>query len=587
MNSNPDFALSFLLDPTTVVCIEAGIVIVALYSMQKFAEPTPEKGEDNFIAQLLPKYLATREEYSRALIWYMGSMVGVLCAMSALGPRLFDALPAIAQFKQVAPLGFALLLVGLLPNVPWLQDIEWQVRRFWHERAFIPAAARATADTLRASSFDFSAYKSDAVLASPSMRGIERADFEAPRGSIEYGWVRLSCLSYELKRRRDAGETEALDGEVLDRYGSDLDTISVKRRALEADMAQYRQEKARNRFYEDNQLRDAIAVALRQLYILLGCAVRLKASSTTDINATFRSFGFLLVPSPPPPGNQDLIIVGLSVMTGSLLMLVYLALAAAATGWWQPSPHFPKDATRPLMWSLSALLVQGVAVMTADWIRRRLLRQRRWFAVVGEVRQPIAANYIRAGLGCVVTGYITLYFWNLIFYPPTMTLAKGIAAFALLPAATGAFYGYHLDNAELRQRPSRVHEIGLQSLVTALCGLVATPVWLALNGDVVGNTDFIILVTLFGAVVGASLAWYLPKAAEVRRYDPLAVAKDARIAMLRAAALERFGNEQSAERWLEQPQPTLDNRAPKEAASNIDLFPQVLGLLQQQLAAAA
>ena len=54
MNSNPDFALSFLLDPTTVVCIAAGIVIVALYSMQKFAEPTPEKGEDNFIAQLCP-----------------------------------------------------------------------------------------------------------------------------------------------------------------------------------------------------------------------------------------------------------------------------------------------------------------------------------------------------------------------------------------------------------------------------------------------------------------------------------------------------------------------------------------------------
>jgi len=84
MNSNPDFALSFLLDPTTVVCIAAGIVIVALYSMQKFAEPTPEKGEDNFIAQLLPKYLATREEYSRALIWYMGSMVGVLCGPAFL-----------------------------------------------------------------------------------------------------------------------------------------------------------------------------------------------------------------------------------------------------------------------------------------------------------------------------------------------------------------------------------------------------------------------------------------------------------------------------------------------------------------------
>jgi hypothetical protein len=160
--------------------------------------------------------------------------------------------------------------------------------------------------------FDFAAYNSGAVLVSPCMRGIERTDFEAPRGSIEYGWARLSCLSYELGRRRDDGETESLDGEMLDRYAKDLDNISSKRQALEADVAEYRQEKARNRFYENNQLRTAIADALRQLHILLGCAVRLKASRTTDINAAFRSFGFILGPSTPPRDNQDLIIVGSS-----------------------------------------------------------------------------------------------------------------------------------------------------------------------------------------------------------------------------------------------------------------------------------
>jgi hypothetical protein len=261
MNSDPDFGLS-LHDPTTIVCVVSGIVIVALYSMRKFEESTIRKGEDDFIPPLLPKYLATKEEYSRALIWYIGSMVGILCAMSALGPRLLDALPTVAPFKPVAPLGFALLLVGILPNVPWLQDIEWHVRRFWHERAYIPAAARATADTLRASNFDFSAYKSDAVLLSPSMRGIERMDFEAPRGTIEYRWARLSCLSHELGRRRDAGETESLDGEMLDRYARDLDNISLKRRAVEAEVAQYRQEKAWNRFYENSQLRTTIADAL-------------------------------------------------------------------------------------------------------------------------------------------------------------------------------------------------------------------------------------------------------------------------------------------------------------------------------------
>jgi hypothetical protein len=147
------------------------------------------------------------------------------------------------------------------------------------------------------------------------MRGIEPTDFKAPRGSIEYGWGRLSCLSHELAWRRNAGEIEALDGEMLDRYASNLDNIAAKRQSLEADMAQYRQEKSRNPFYDKNELRTAITSALRKLYILLGCAVRLKASPTADINTVFRLFGFVLGPSTPPPGNQDLMIVGLTVIS--------------------------------------------------------------------------------------------------------------------------------------------------------------------------------------------------------------------------------------------------------------------------------
>jgi membrane associated rhomboid family serine protease len=61
-------------------------------------------------------------------------------------------------------------------------------------------------------------------------------------------------------------------------------------------------------------------------------------------------------------------------------------------------------------------------------------------------------------------------------------------------------------------------EIGSQALVTALCGLVAAPVWLALGGaSAMGNFDFVILVALLGLIVGASLAWYLPQTAANRR----------------------------------------------------------------------
>ena len=58
----------------------------------------------------------------------------------------------------------------------------------------------------------------------------------------------------------------------------------------------------------------------------------MKASRTTDINAAFRSFGFDLSSSAPAiGGNQDVIIVGLAVMTASLLMLMFTAWGAAGT----------------------------------------------------------------------------------------------------------------------------------------------------------------------------------------------------------------------------------------------------------------
>jgi len=538
--TSPEFGLAFPVDQTSVVCLAFGIGIVALVAMKKFEESTIEKGEDDFIAQLLPKYLATREQYSRALIRYVGSMIAILCALCFVGPRLLEILaPDLKSYAPVAPLGFALLVVGFLPNVPWLQDVEWRVRRFWHERAFIPEAARATADGLRAANFDFSLYMQPPVLACPGMRGVELADFQAPRGTIEYGWARLSCLSHELARRRDAGETESLDDEMLDRYARDLDNVASKRRAMEVDMAQYREQKIRSQFYENDRLRNEIKNALWQLYILLGCAARLKLSRSGDINAAFRTFGFVLGPSTPPPKNHDLMIVGLTVMSASLLMLAFASVAAGVlfeeNGMWNRSDYFPKDARDPLLWSLSAALTHGVAILSADWMRGRLLRNGQWFVAIGRERQPVAANYIRVAFGCAVFGYIALFLWGLTVQPLTLGFAISTIPFALLPAATGAFYGYHLDNVELDQRPSRPWEIGLQSFVTGCCGLVVAPIWLSLGGSTVAdNLDYILLVAVFGSVVGASLAWYLPKAAAERRRRELQILAETTVAPQRS-----------------------------------------------------
>src|SRR5688572_25524137 len=158
--------------------------------MSKFEESTIAKSDDDFISQLLPRYLATPEQYSRAMIIYVAAMAGFVVVLSFLGPRVWSLnATGVPDAPDALPLFIALVLVGFLPNVPWLQQIELRLRRYAHERAFIPKAARATADRLASAEFNYTPYQMTQVLRSPAMRGVEAADFAAPRDTIEYAWA--------------------------------------------------------------------------------------------------------------------------------------------------------------------------------------------------------------------------------------------------------------------------------------------------------------------------------------------------------------------------------------------------------------
>ena len=151
----------------------------------------------------------------------------------------------------------------------------------------------------------------------------------------------------------------------------------------------------------------------------------------------------------------------------------------------------------------------------------------------------------------------------------------------LISAVTGAFYAYHLDNAELQMRPARWHELGLQVAVTAICGLIAAAASFgALIGDASEAYDSILLTGAVGATAGAALAWYLPEAAAAMRPDPLSEAREERVRMLEAAALKRFGTSGAAAEWLEQPHAALDNKSPKAAAADLSGFDHAISLLQ-------
>ena len=258
-------------------CLGVAIWLVYMFCQKKFAERSVTESSD-WIYQLLPRQLATREEYAKGFLIYFGTLAVLVLLLSLLGPRAIEPLgiklPEPAGYV-ILPLAVAFILVGALPTVPGITLIEKNLREYAHKRAYIPDAAHATADRLAAADFDFTSYQ-DEALELPEMRGVEPADFKRSRRSLGHSWARLCCLVYAQKSYRMSGVTEPLDASLLRDYEKDLDFIESKKQSMEAEVAAYRAAKARDPFYTNDDLLRAIRDNLYKLYILLGCAVRLR-----------------------------------------------------------------------------------------------------------------------------------------------------------------------------------------------------------------------------------------------------------------------------------------------------------------------
>lgn len=561
--------------------IGAAIWLVYLFCQRKFAERS-FTGSGDFIYQLLPQQLATREEYSKGFLIYFGSMALMVVLLSLLGASNLEQL-GIGVPKQLGyvgvPLAIAFVLMGALPNVPGLTLIETVLRQFAHERAYIPDAARATAERLAGADFDFTAYEGDA-LQSPEMRGVERADFLRARHTLEHSWARLCCLVFAQKSYRMEGLTDSLDAGLLRDYQSDLELIESQKKSFETQVAAYRAARQSDPFWSDEGLRARIIENLYKLYILLGCAVRLKTQPSDDIDLALRPFGFRLSHARRPPGNGDMKLVALTAVAVSIILIGLAAAGLGQLGLWAMSPVYPQTALQPFWDAAATLVPYAIAIMTADLLRRRAVSRGAWFAASGQRRRANGANYIRVAAICGLAGYLGLVLWGLTQGPPTRDSFKIELPFALLAMVTGAFYVYHLDNAEIGQRPSRGWELCSQSLLTGFCGLIAAcATWQIILGGAGAAVDKIVLTTVINATVGFALAWYIPRAAADALYDPLADAGKERVRALETAALARLGS--SAEGWLDHRHPVLDGTSPRAAAAaDVDGYERAMSVLQ-------
>jgi hypothetical protein len=562
--------------------LAGAIWLVYLFCQQKFAERS-DTGSSDYIYQLLPPQLATHEEYSKGFLIYFGSMAAMVLLLALLGPQNLESLgivlPKALSYLALPP-AIALVLIGALPNVPGLMLIERYLRQYALERAYIPDAARAAAQRLAAADFDFTSYQGEA-LQSPEMRGVEPADFTRSRLGLEHSWARLCCLVFVQKSCRMSGLTDSLDASLLQDYEKDLELIESQKKSMEAQVAAYRTARASDPFYANDALRHDIADNLYKLYILLGCAVRLKTQPHDDIDLALRPFGFRLQHATRAQDMGDLKLVGLSAVAASITLLGLAAYGLGELGLWTMSPVFPQKIFQPFVDAASTLVPHATAIMVADLMRNHAINKGTWFDSPGPGLSSNGANYVRLALVCGVAGYVGLILWGLTQQAPTLDGFQIDAPSALLAMVTGGFYVYHLDNAEIGQRPSRLWELASQTALTGLCGFIAAcATWEIIFGTASAAVDRIVLTTVINAVVGFALAWYIPKAAAANRLDPLADASRERVRALETAARARLGDAAAAA-WLDKLHPALGNKSPRAgAAADVGGFESAIGLLQ-------
>ena len=174
---------------------------------------------------------------------------------------------------------------------------------------------------------------------------------------------------------------------------------------------------------------------------------------------------------------------------------------------------YPQKVFQPFLDTASTLIPSATAILLANVMRKRPINNGSWFSTSGARRRGNIANYIRVALASGVAGYVSLILWGLTQQVPTLDGFIIDAPFALLAMVTGGFYVYHVDNAEIGSRPSRWWELGRQTVMTGVCGMIAA---CATGEFIFGSAsmviDKIVLTTMVNAI-GFALAWYIPQAA--------------------------------------------------------------------------
>ncbi len=171
--------------------------------------------DQQFLAPTLPKYMTNRANYICALIAFSIVGLGIYTGLAFLLPVLYSIgfgkeAASAAESGSMADdfLLSAWIVAGLAPNTIGIRKLLRQAKHGLHDIASIPSKGRETYQRLKSQHIVFDpgiigeslADEDHFAFGEPRRFDLQAEDFQAPRGSIERTWAKISYLMTTAKR---------------------------------------------------------------------------------------------------------------------------------------------------------------------------------------------------------------------------------------------------------------------------------------------------------------------------------------------------------------------------------------------------
>jgi hypothetical protein len=212
------------------------------------------KGGATDSVDIPPRYFTSERGYIASVLLYLAAMETIYLLPSIVVPSWLNTMSGEAAVSTILPPDFAtdllefwgrretfpiiwaLLLVGALRYLPWLNQLEPRIRSMCHNIAEIPHFVHEVARRLYIVDFDVRAAFPDGIPA--DLHFVAAEHFNAPQNSEARYWSRLCYAMRELEElRTELGSLATLHFGA--RFADEYDSAAAELRSLSHRMARY------------------------------------------------------------------------------------------------------------------------------------------------------------------------------------------------------------------------------------------------------------------------------------------------------------------------------------------------------------